>query len=58
MAVVVSRPECLNQPHEMSNPVVWSGSIKVTQNWKMTLAGNGPEWRIDFSVDAQALCWY
>ena len=40
MAVDVSRPERLKQPHETSNPVLWSGSKRVTQDWKMTLAGN------------------
>ena len=29
-----------NQPHEMSNPVLWSGSKRVTQDQKMTFAGN------------------
>lgn len=28
MAVDVSRPERLKQPHETSNPVLWSGEAK------------------------------
>lgn len=40
MAVDVSRQQSLNQSHGMSSPALWSGSIRMIQEWKVTLAGN------------------
>ena len=40
MTMAGSRPQSLNQSQEMSCPALWSGSIRMTQDWKKTLAGN------------------